>query len=258
MADQSSNRWTSLDLTIQAIQMIAAHWKQILIVLVPIYAFQWGVLVFFERFAGLFIDGVVTEGVQGLFKFWSLGVGFIVIWIIGAACLAVLWHRLVLRPNAIKPPLSALGRYFWYAFLLWLALAIVAWLLLAVGGMMLRGVSPSQYEQFSYFWPFLVLSLVMSTVFTWLWIRFGLVLPASAVGDKDMTFVFSWFETQRASWSIFVLALIEGVLWLAMDQIGAQSGLGAADFLLTPLPVLLGLAALSVLYRDLETRTEPA
>lgn len=235
--------------------MIAAHWKQVLIVLVPINILAFA---FFEFSVGNLIGMIsAVSNAQAFFKVWAIGLALILLWIIGAACLAVLWHRLVLCRSKIWPPLGALGRYFWYAFLLSLILAIVSWLIFTVfGGVVLRAVSPTQLSQASFYWPFLVFSFVSGTLFTFFWIRFGLVLPASAIGDKDMTFVFSWFETQHASWSIFVLAFVEGVLLIAVEEVTNRGWFSGAGFFLNSFPVLLGLAALSVLYRDLETRTD--
>lgn len=252
MTDQSPNRWTSFELTFRAFQMIAAHWKTIFIVMIPVYAVQWGPLYFFERLSGGPAELMAGDDLKSFFRVWFAILAFALIWAVGGAFLAVLWHRLVLRPAKFWPPLSALGWYLWQALKLILLLMVSGWILLGVFSFFSGGVSP---YYFAIFWLFGILA---SVAFTYFWVRLGLVLPASAVENKDMTLVFSWFETKEASWSIIVLALVEGILWAAIDELTYWAGLPDAYFFLSFLPVLFGLAALSVLYQDLETRTEPA
>ncbi|MEO9824028.1 MAG: hypothetical protein ABJF50_06380 [Paracoccaceae bacterium] len=249
MLDQGPRRWKTFDLTSQAFAIILTHWKPLLLVLAPIYLLQWGIMHFVEGLVGQSIGAITAQDMLGFLVFWAAALAILMVWSIGGTCLAVLWHRLVLRPSAVWPPFSALGWYLWEAFKLTVLLAVLSWIVLAGFGLAFSHWSSSF---FGFLWA---ASLAFSAAFTWLWIRLGLVLPAAALGNKDMTLVTSWFETEGGEWSIFILALVQGAMWLAITEIGYWSNWGAAELFLTPLPVLLGLAALSVLYRDLETRT---
>ena len=224
--------------------MIATHWKQLLVVLLPIYVVQWGLIHLVERAIMRSIDEAATLGGKGFLAIWLAGLALIIAWSIGAALLAVLWHRLVLRAPGVWPPFSAFGWYLWEAFKLSFLIAVLSWGLFALMGIVVA------YAPFLFTNVFWAVAVVISILMAWLWLRFGLILPAAAVGDADMTMVKSWFETENAVWPIFALAVVQGVMWSAINAIDAWTRWTGAEFFLWPLPVLLGLAALSVLYRD--------
>ena len=239
----------TFDLFSEALAMIAAHWQRLLIVLVPLYALQWSAVQLGERAMSRAFDNLSTFDGRMFFAFWVAGLGLIVAWSIGAALLAVLWHRLVLHAQKVWPPLSAFGWYLWQAFKLSLLIALFSWGLFALVSMIM---ATAPFVFFDLFWA---IALAIHVLMTWLWLRFGLILPAAALGDDEMTMLTSWFETEGAAWPIFALAVVQGAMWSAINAFDAWSRWTGAQFFLWPLPMLLGLAALSVLYRDRETIT---
>ena len=87
--------------------------------------------------------------------------------------------------------------------------------------------------------------------------RIGLVLPATAVGDR-LNLTRSWRITAENGWSIFfalvipalLIQLIEFVLFRLVLNLSSVVGAVASDLLLYPL-IAVGVVVLTIAYRDL-------
>jgi hypothetical protein len=173
--------------------------------------------------------------------------------------IAVAWHRVALRPDAVRPDAGHLGQYLWRLVqqMFILVVPIIIFVVINVFASV-SAITGAIYNQA--LWPLAlsiesVLDFIFFVCISWLLLRFGLILPAAAVGHDGYELGASWKDTARYAWPLVWIALIEAGLWSASEWLVAKAGQlgeGAAffvDVLTWPLPFLLGLSVLTYLYR---------
>jgi hypothetical protein len=162
------------------------------------------------------------------------------------------WHRLVLRPEHIKPTVGQVFFYLWRVIqqtLLYLPI-VVFFVLIAISN-----PDPIATENMAQGLGFTLIDLAYSLIIGWVLLRTGLILPAAAVSDDRVGFSASWRATQpwaAALWWIAALEVIlwRGKLWLTdLASLWSETFGFVIDLLLYPLPFLLGLAILTYLYQ---------
>lgn len=171
---------------------------------------------------------------------------------------AVSWHRFVLLEEypGILPALS--GRPVWpyigKAVRLALLLIVIA---IPVMIVVMLVVSPllgdPGADPGAALGPVSVLvAIAIGTLFTWLSIRFGLVLPAVAVG-RQMTFRESWAATAALSGAILSAILILVALNVVVSSLLALALRGSVvfgilDLVVNWVSVMIGLSILTTIY----------
>ncbi len=163
---------------------------------------------------------------------------------------AVAWHRYVLLGEApgwlprfaVRPIWS----YVWRSLVLYLAVASVARLLLALLGPWAEDPSARV------FLPFAQVPVV------WLALRLSLTLPAHAI-DRPLSFAQSWAATRGHRRALFALAVALTALsaassWALLQGIGQGLAAGLLALGLAWLAVLLNLSILASLYGHLVER----
>ena len=168
----------------------------------------------------------------------------------GLSWIAVAWHRFVLLeeyPRAMpalrdRPVWPYLGRSIVLALLLFL---VMVPLLAIVGGVLapviLSGGVLAQA----------LLSLILGIVFSYLWLRWSLVLPAVAVG-RPMGIGESWRATAPLSSTIVgvsaLLALLNSVLGLLAAPFGPGLAGQIVAYAASWFTLMVGLSVLTTLY----------
>jgi hypothetical protein len=180
--------------------------------------------------------------------------------------IAVAWHRVALRPDAVRPDAGHLGQYLWrmvqQTFIL--VVPIIIFVVINVFASV-SAITGAIYNEV--LWPLAlsiesVLNFLFAVSIGWVLLRFGLILPAAAIGHDGYELSASWKDTSKYAWPLVWIALIEAGLWSASAWLVAKAGHlgeGAAffvDVLTWPLPFLLGLSVLTYLYRGLADDTE--
>lgn len=171
---------------------------------------------------------------------------------------AVAWHRFVLLEEypGLLPALS--GRPVWpylgRAVQLALLLIIIAIpVVVVVAGFLAPMIGDPTVEPGAGMGvAALGLALVLATLFTWLSIRFGLVLPATALGRK-LGFRESWRTSAPMSGAILIAILILVALNLAVSVvIGAVFRgtviFGVLDLVVNWISLMVGLSILTTIY----------
>lgn len=168
---------------------------------------------------------------------------------------AVSWHRFVLREEypAILPSLS--GRPIWPYVGKTLLLAIVILIIsiplgLVMGFAMVPFVrdptsAGAQIMGFG-------IGLILGTLLSWLWLRWGLILPSTAV-ERPMTMSESWNATKPLSGPIFTAVLILIALNLVVSLV---VGMLLGDNIVTAIiglvvnwiSLMIGISILTTLY----------
>ncbi len=97
-----------------------------------------------------------------------------------------------------------------------------------------------------------IIAVVIGTLFSWLSIRLGLVLPAVAVG-KQMTFRESWTATAALSFAILTAILILVVLNVVVSGVlgllfRGSVVFGILDLVVGWVSVMVGLSILTTIY----------
>ena len=102
---------------------------------------------------------------------------------------------------------------------------------------------------------FTILSLLIDVPLVWVLLRFGLILPAPALGRQGYGFAASLAGTARYAWPLVWIALLEAGLWAGMNWLTDTGGRfdEVAEFVaftvLWPIPFLIGLSILTYLYQ---------
>lgn len=228
-------------LAVEALRLIWQERRGVLRLLVPIFA-----LSLLLRLTGRMFLGPVQD-IEFTFAWALFALGEVALYLL----MAVLWHRLVLLPGAVWPPLAHLARYLgWFIAVL---LALLPVMLLA---------SVAGYWSFSLGIDGALAALYLmqgayGLALGFLALRLGLVLPAAAVGGQETGLRWSWRKTAPLAAPLFGYALgelclytllvaAEGALALQNWRVGLFFGAGVAAFF-----ALLRLAVLSLLYRRL-------
>jgi hypothetical protein len=180
--------------------------------------------------------------------------------------IAVAWHRAALRPDAVRPDAGHLGQYLWRLVQQTFILVVLIIIFVVVNVFAsISAISGAIYNEV--LWPLAlsiesVLNFLFTVCISWLLLRFGLILPAAAVGHDGYELGASWKDTAIYAWPLVWIALIEAGLWSASEWLVAKAGHlgeGAAfffDVLTWPLPFLLGLSVLTYLYGGLADDAE--
>lgn len=171
-------------------------------------------------------------------------------WAVFGPALAVTWRRIVLAPGAggaiARPVLSYLA----WALLLGLMAAVIFAVTLIWPA--LAHVLPAR--------PLLLhgLGFVSEVLTGWMWFRLGLVLPAAAIGARGVWLHQSWRGTAGRGRAILFAAVVQALALSGMAVVGTGAALLseaaalAVSFVLWPVPVLFGLAVLTILFRERE------
>lgn len=180
--------------------------------------------------------------------------------------IAVAWHRVALRPDAVRPDAGHLGQYLWRLVqqTLILVIPIIIFALVSVSASV-SAITGAIYNEV--LWPLAlniesVLNFLFAVCIGWVLLRFGLILPAAAVGHDGYELGASWKDTAKFAWPLVWIAVVEAGLWSASAWLVAKAGHlgdGAAffvDVFTWPIPFLLGLSVLTYLYRGLADDTE--
>lgn len=171
---------------------------------------------------------------------------------------AVSWHRFVLLEEypSVIPGISGrpIWPYVWLVFVLGIVLFLISLPLGFVLGLVALpfvGPDPGQPGAALAFG----LVILFSSVLTWFWFRFGLILPARSVG-RSMTMGESWRSTAPAAGSIFGAVLIllifslgSGVL---VSLVFGDGLVGTAlDTAVNWVGLMVGMSMLTTLYGHL-------
>ena len=187
--------------------------------------------------AGSLFIGIVLILVTALFVF---------------AWIAVSWHRFVLLEEypGILPAVS--GRPIWpyigRSVMLVLVLILIALPVGFVFGLLSGAVMNNMVL-------FLLLNALMGVLFTWIWLRLALLLPATAVG-KPISMGDAWNASGRMSGAIFQAAVILVVLNVIFSSVfGAALGdnivAGILNLIVTWVTMMVGISMLTTLYGHL-------
>lgn len=174
------------------------------------------------------------------------------------AILAVYWHRNILLREEQAPALPLrFDAYVWRYIGYLLLLALVSIAVITLGSMLAAalvvgaGIGAALIGALVI--PFVVLALVVM-------FRASLVLPAAAVGDRDMSLRRSWRLTRGNTWRLLGLQLLLLAIPLGLSVLAALIGMSlgdtqvslwlqvAADTVIGWVFTLVGLAILSLLY----------
>jgi len=176
--------------------------------------------------------------------------------LIGGTIIAIAWHRFVLREDTFGNMLIfqngwPVGTYIWalirLALILFVLLVPLVFVFALNPGLMASG-------------PSLLISVAMGIVFTWVFLRVGLVFPAIAVGKTlkiresfQMTRPFAT-ELLITSGLLVAIQTFPGILQLLAVAAGAES----LSVILIPINLLfswvnlfLGIGVLTVMYGHL-------
>lgn len=171
-----------------------------------------------------------------------------VLYVLGYAGLAILWHRHTLRPTRPQPITAGLVlSYLWRvlvlgAFQLAFGIMLVVPLLLSAVFVEQSGPEPSSIAKLAAY-------ILTGLLLIWVSLRLSLVLPAAALG-QPMTFAESWKQTQRIAsplWGVaFVLTVINTLISGFTNMVGVETATTvlAVQF---PLYLLQGLLIFSIL-----------
>ncbi len=186
-----------------------------------------------------------AEGVQTtMMAFASFAIGA-VFSLVAYPYLAAAWHRIVLRPDAVRPSKGQVADYL--GRLLQQSI-IVTPLFIALGFFFVWHSAPPAGGMMD------IANYGFGALLGWIFLRIGLVLPAASVGRTDFGISQSWRATKGAGLALVLVAAFEMALWTVCDKIiqGADAVSGllgvGTEAVLWPLPFLVGLAILTKLY----------
>ena len=199
-----------------------------------------------------FATGITEGGVRGGFftAFGSTGL-LLLVYGLSAAALAVLWHRMVLNNDELPITWATWGRYLWAVILIALALLLVV----GVPWMILQFTVGSLFMSRQNFEAVGLALYLLAAFFTFLghllWLRWGLTLPAAAYGDWELTMTDSIEATGDYAWPITVLAILLTAFQFVVPTVNASMvATLVVGELLFLIPTLIGLSALTWLYRE--------
>lgn len=189
-------------------------------------------------------------------SFGSLIGGLVMLFV--SSWVAVAWHRFVLLEEypGLLPALSGrpvwpyVGRAVQLALLLIvIAIPVVIVVTLVVGSLF---GDPGTDPGFGTGVLAVAFALVIATFFTWLSIRLGLVLPATALGRK-LTFRESWRTSAPLSNAILVAILILVALNIAVSLVigfvfRGTVVFGILDLVVNWVSLMVGLSILTTIY----------
>ncbi|SHJ01610.1 hypothetical protein [Wenxinia saemankumensis] len=192
-----------------------------------------------------------------------VGLATLLVVLFVSAWVAVTWHRYVLLEEepALVPALGGrpvwpyLGRTIVLSIVLILCaipLSFVTGLVAApfIGADPGAGTAPAPG-----FGPAFVIGVLFAAVLTWLWLRFGLILPATAVG-QPMRMGESWARTKPAAGAIFLATLILMAITFAAGIV-VDLALGGTilatilSLLVNWVSLMVGISILTTLYGHL-------
>ncbi len=193
----------------------------------------WLLTVFLVGFAfgllGWISGGMNMAGRSGVLSTISLLVVFVAMFtviIIATSTIAIAWHRFILLDETpenfyVLHREWPIGKYFWTSFkiiLLIMLMAIPAILILSfiAGSFMGSSLGPSVRGGMGMpeiTLTSLLLSLLLTTLLSWVFLRVGAVLPAIAVG-KNLSLREAFRLTGAISGSLFVAAFFVAVVSL--------------------------------------------
>ncbi len=239
---------------LKALEMIRANMSLLLLVFLPLYAiWAWAVL----ALANMSFEHSLAEGGLNVPLYMLRIFGYQALLALGGSVLAVMWHRAVLSPDAMVPPPGRVLGYIGWSFLIWLMVLVISLVPGLLGGVLLTAMG----QQFTI--VLFVIIYALSLVIAWATLRVGLVLPATSIGDRDMTMFGSIAATEGRGVALWIVAGFQGLAWYAADQVNFwmyRLGLPLADVVsqvVTALALLVGLAILTALYDD-HRRAAPA
>lgn len=158
---------------------------------------------------------------------------------------AVAWHRVALRPDAVRPNGPQLRLYLWRLVQQGIVLTVMfiplVLLVIAKPTLAVENVA---------------LNLVLGAGMGWVMLRFGLILPAAAVAKQGFGLSDSWRATAPFSLALLPIAFFEMTLWSANDWVAKKAAEFSqevgffASVLTWPVPFLVGLSILSYLYAE--------
>ncbi len=190
--------------------------------------------------------GEVLPSPSGMALFLAFGV----IGLLGYALMAVLWHRHVLLNGAedieeLRPDLSVFLGYIWRAIVVGLVqflAAIPLTLVIALLGSAFVSDGPTSTL------PITLIGVLGSIVFIWIAMRFSVVLPAAAIGQR-MPVLESWQITGAVAAELWgVAALLTGLNTLIyVAALALPDGGIVAVLAHTSIYIVEGLVFVSVL-----------
>ncbi len=193
-----------------------------------------------------------ATGVDAATAFLALAAVLVYLFVI--SWIAVAWHRFILLedyPSALLrlrglPVLAYAGRAVLVALVLVLAAVPVVLVMAALTAGLGLGASPGAA---------VLLSFVIGVVFTFLWLRIALVLPATAVG-RPFGIREAWQASARASGDILQATfIVVGLNALATLAAQLLFGIGvlalAANLLISWITLMVGTSLLTTLYGHL-------
>lgn len=237
-------------------QMLADHRHAIITRLLPAY------LLWSAAYAALtlVVHGRLTsEPLHAVFAtisgpaspmVWTGIVAEIVLWLIFAPLLAVLWHRSVLTATAWRPTARQVVTY-----LGWLAVFVLLSTLISTAMTLVPAMTIASPE------TTLLTVLIWGNelILSWGLFRLGLVLPAVALGAVGYGLLASWKVTAPLAVALMGIVIVDVALWWIVNSFVQAADLWSEPFgllvflALWPLPVLLGLSVLTLLYRTSAT-----
>jgi len=202
--------------------------------------------------------GSVTGGTDAspAQAFAGLGVALVLLFV--SSWVAVAWHRFVLLEEypGMLPALSGrpVWRYIGKAILLGLILIVAMIPVMVVVGLVMGPMvgAPGATPGPMFFVTGLIVSILVGTFLTWLSIRLGLVLPATALG-REMRFRESWSTSAPLSGAILTAILILVVLNIVVSALlgllfGGTVIFGLLDLVVNWISVMVGLSILTTVY----------
>lgn len=222
-------------------------------------AFGWGIFALLDVSPQMLVFGLATGRIA---PEAALAVSLALVGVLFAsAWIAVAWHRFILLeeyPGLLPPmPGSRIAAYAGRSILLAILMLLLMFPLSAIAGqvLLLTGLGQLGLAQ-------ALVGFGLATLFTFLWLRVAVVLPATAVG-RPYSLSQGWNDGARLSGDIFNAAAIVvalnmvASLILGLVPLGLWPGL-IAQAVVTWVTMMVGTSLLTTLYGHLvEGRSLP-
>ncbi|WP_217622878.1 hypothetical protein [Ketogulonicigenium robustum] len=208
----------------QSIGLMTRNWKQALAVsvgpivigVVAVFALMYASGLDIGTLAQLSRGNADAAAVPALASLALLAALAVVVAI--SAWIAVAWHRFILREEypGLLPSVQGklLGSYVLRTMVMSLVLVLVIFVANLFVGLIMAGLAT--------FLPGLLVGslggFVLGLIFTWVWLRIGLVLPAAAVGQK-MSMLESWRITKPLAEQVLVISAMFMAINIALELV---------------------------------------
>lgn len=176
------------------------------------------------------------------------------------AWVAVTWHRFVLLEEypGILPQIG--DRPIWPYVGKSLMLAII-FILIAIPLGIVVGIVASPFMALSPFLAGSVVAIVMGLIVSYLWLRWALILPSTALGT-NMTMSESWQASSRVSRTILGVSFLLILMNFVLSQIAVLIGANIVGLIISLIvnwfTLMVGISILTTLYGHLVENRELA